>query len=210
MTELWRTLVGSHMWGMQRPDSDEDIAIITTTSTNDVFLEQIHKTKQYKEENHDITIYELGELIRGLQSGNVNYMWSVMSPCILSQTRNSLSELRQIVSENLSKNYFKAINGMATHNMYHFILHPDKLTAVEFKKKLNTIGRSLQYGINLLLYKKALFQKVDIKDKEELDKMMLNFAEVYKNSDLPEKPSPEPFERYLLKWRMYQFRQDYQ
>ena len=93
-------------------------------------------------------------MIFHLLKGNVNYLWCVMSPIIVSSHRSSLKELRQIVVKNLVKNCYNSIRGMAKHNIYHFIEKGD-MDSLLFKKKLNVIGRTLNFGINLLTFHKA-------------------------------------------------------
>jgi len=248
--ELFSTEVGSRMWRMEHEHSDFDRNVVYVTDSREFLLGERMQGKQVqnKEENTDYTYYEIGMLIRGLMSGNVNYLWTVMSPICLEQYRTSFTELRDVVSTNLSKDYYRSISGFASHNMYHFITGETKSKEIKeiqekqktgplvlgeqfklveehvkrqqkatreidresllFKKKLNVIGRTLKFGINLLLWHKAMFEKVDIKDEKELYDLKNELDKAYVNCTLPEKPNPEPFEKYLIKWRLHKLKKD--
>lgn len=228
MFELFTTIIGSHMWGMERPDSDFDYSTVYMIESENVLLGKNIRGKQKKDGIDDITYYELLPFIENLIKMNCNYLWGVMSPIIKYEYKNALRELREITSTNLAKNAFFSINGMAKHNIYHFItglrnkegaddtvnkrwtsksreIDPN---SVIYKKKLNVIGRSLKFGINLLTWEKCLFEKVNIKTEEELYDLKNKLNEAFKNSSLPEKPDKEPFEKYLIKWRLYKLKKD--
>lgn len=217
MFELFTTIIGSHIWNMQREDSDVDYATVYLADSKDVLLGKKIKGKQKQDEEKDITYYELGHFISNLVKGNVNFIWAVMSPLVVGEYKSALRELREITSTNLSKNCFYSINGLAKHNIHHFItgerqwntqsreIDPNSLI---YKKKLNVIGRTLKFGINLLTWEKCMFEKVDIKKEEELWDLKNKLNEAFKNSSLPEKPDKEPFEKYLIKWRLYKLKKD--
>jgi predicted nucleotidyltransferase len=206
--EVFRTNIGSHMWKMNRPDSDEDIAIVYLANSRDILLTNRIDGKQTITETLDTTYYELGKVIQELKKGNVNFLWVVMSPIIISEFRNLLKELRQIVAENAAKNCYYSIKGLAKHNIYHFIEKGDQESAL-YKKKLNVIARTIQFGINILLYGKYLFERTDIQTKNELDDLVIRLDQVYQSSTLPKDPSPEPFDNFLIKWRLWKIDQDF-
>lgn len=217
MFELFTTIVGSHMWSMERSDSDIDYATIYMQNSKDTLLGKHVRGKQTQEENLDTTYYELGHFVSNLLKGNCNFLWAVMSPIIEKEHKTALRELREITSTNLAKNCFYSINGLAKHNIYHFIsaVKHDKAPVREidresvlYKKKLNVIGRTLKFGINLLTWGKCMFQKVDIKTEEELGELKSKLNEAYKNSMLPEKPDKEPFEKFVIKYRVYKMKKE--
>lgn len=215
--KLFTTVIGSHMWGMEHPDSDLDYAIIYIADSKDILLGKHIRGKQVQDDFVDRTYYELGHFISNLLKGNCNFMWAVMSPIIEYEYKTSLRELREITSRNLAKNCYNSISGLAKHNIYHFITgeRHDKTPKREidresllYKKKLNVIGRTLKFGINLLTWEKCLFEKVNIKNEEELWDLKNKLNEAYKNSTLPEKPDKEPFEKYLVKWRLHKMKKE--
>ena len=136
---------------------------------------------------------------------NVNFVWAVMSPIIKVDKSNFLQELRQIVTDNKSKQVFWSIQGMARNNIKKFIIDGE-VGSRKYKKKLNVIGRTVQFGINYLLYGKFIFEPTDIKTKEELDTLMTRFSFLHGISQYPSKPDPEPFNRFLRKVRLYTLR----
>ncbi len=201
MNELFKVVVGSHMWKMERPDSDIDYNIIYLAPTTDILVGKTIRGKFVQEGKTDTTYYELGEVVQQLIKGNVNYIWMVSSPIVEFEHAAAKRKLYQIFTENLSCASYHSIMGMAKHNLYHFIELGDRDSDI-YKKKLNVIGRTLQFGINLLLYGKVLFEKTAITKREELDTLVIRLNEAYTSSPLPEKTNEEPFLEYLLEYRL--------
>jgi len=205
--ELWKVCIGSHMWGMERPDSDVDYVSIYLMS-GDKFLIGTRSNNfftQDKEKKIDHQRHEIGKCISEIKKMNVNFVWAVMSPIIKSQHRNWLQQLRQLVVENPSKQIFYSVKGMAKNNIKRFIESGEKNTAKYFKK-LNQISRSVNFAINYFLYGKFLFEKTSIKTKNELDLLMEKLQRLYEQSNYPDHPNPEPFNKYLKKIRLYSLR----
>ena len=208
MLELFRTNIGSHMWKMNHEGSDEDIGIVYMMDSRDLLLGKYPKGKQQHDvNNQDLVYYELSTVIEQLLKGNVNFLWLTMSPVIVSEYRNALKELREVVATNLSKQSYHSIAGIAKHNIYHFIQKGDRDSAI-YKKKLNLIGRTLKFGINLLTWGKCMYQKVDIQNEAELLELKTQLDQSYQSSTLPETPDPKPFEQYLIRWRLKYLQQE--
>lgn len=207
MLKLFTTNVGSHMWQMNHEKSDSDLHSVFMMDSKDFMLGKKKKGKFTQKDSVDTTCTELNQTINQLLKGNVNYLWAVMSPIFVEEYKSALRELREIVSSNLAKNCFHSINGLAKHNIYHFVTKGDRYSD-KYKKKLNVIGRSLKFGIGILTWGKCLFEKVDIKSEEELWSLKDRLNASYNNSALPDKPDPEPFEKYLIKWRLYKMKLD--
>jgi len=215
--KLFTTIVGSHMWGMERSDSDIDYATIYVANSKDILLNKQIRGKQIQNDKVDETYYELGHFISNLLKGNVNFLWAVMSPLVENEYKTSLRELREITSINIAKNCFYSINGLAKHNIYHFITGTKKWTSKNreidresllYKKKLNVIGRTLKFGINLLTWEKCLFEKVNIETEDELWELKNQLTEAYKNSMLKEEPDKKSFETYVIKWRLHKMKKE--
>lgn len=206
MLELFKTCIGSHMWKMNHDYSDKDVAIIYIADTRDILLGKKIKGKQkyIEESDMDITYYEIGHVIRYLIKGNVNFIWAVMSPIIFNEYKSTLRQLREIVATQISKNIFHSINGLAQHNIYHFI--QDKEKDGIYYKKLNVIARTLKFGINALIWGKYMFEKTSITTEDELYKLKEQLNNAYNTSTLPEKPNREMYERYLIKWRLFKMK----
>jgi len=206
MFEIFTTNVGSHMWKMDHDYSDIDLATVYIQDSKDFLLGKQAKGKQVinEETNTDVTYYELGRVINYLLKGNVNYIWAVMSPIIVNDIGSSLKELRGIVGSNVAKNCFNSINGMARHNIYHYI---EKKGDTSYKR-LNVIGRTIQFGINALMWGKYMFEKTEIENVKELYDLKEILNNAYNTSALPEKPDPRLYESYLIKWRIKRMRKE--
>ncbi|TFF90328.1 MAG: hypothetical protein EU548_03570 [Promethearchaeota archaeon] len=207
MRELFCTNVGSHIWKMNHKNSDIDLVSVYMMDSKNFLLGKQVRGKQKKDGDIDLVIYEIGHVIHHLLKGNCNFLWCVMSPIVVRKYRNALNELREVVANNLAKNCYNSINGLAKHNIYHYIEKGDRQSLLH-KKKLNVIGRTLKFGINLLTWGKCMFQKVDIENEEELYLLKEQLNKAYMYSTLPEKPNKEPFEKYLIRWRLKKMRED--
>jgi len=91
--ELFTTIIGSHIWRMNRPDSDLDLAVVYMTDSKNVLLGESLKGSQKQKGNEDIVYYEISHVISNLLKGNCNYQWAVMSPIVKSKYKTALSKL---------------------------------------------------------------------------------------------------------------------
>jgi len=209
---FFKSCLGSHIWGMNHRYSDIDVGLVYLMNSRDVLLGKRVKPKHQLKGYHDYVCYELGHVISHLLKGNVNFLWLVFSPIIMYEYKCCLTELKKIVLENLSKNFYHSINGLANHNLHHLIEGINRKEiepySLKFKKKLNIIGRTLIFGINLFLHERCIFEKVDINSEEEIHKMWSFFQELHEKSKLPPAPNPKPFEDYLIKWRLQKMELD--
>jgi len=200
---MFTTVTGSHMWNMNRPDSDKDISTVYIVNSEEFIRHGIPKRGKFKQSNVvDNQIYEIGNVINLLiKDCNVNMVWAVMSPLIENEHNNCLKQLRQILMENMSKKIYYSIEGMTRNNIRDFIMKGDHQSDL-YKKKLNVIGRGIQFGINMLIYKKAIFQPIHITHSSQLNDLMLQLMEAFEKTTLPLEIDPKPFEDYLYKWRV--------
>lgn len=207
--ELFSTNIGSHLWKMNHDDSDIDIGEVDIMDSRSFLLGIKVKGKHKKKDeyNRDVQIQEIGHLISYLIKGNINAIWVVMSPLKVREYHGALGELREIVAKNYSKQTYHSVRGLAKHNVYHFIEHGDR-ESLKYKKKLGIIGRTLMFGINLLLWEKAMFNPVSIKNAEEIDELLERLSKALEQSKLPEKCNPEPFQNYLIKYRLLKLKLD--
>jgi len=212
MWELFKTNIGSHMWKMNNAQSDEDLASVYVMNSAN-FLTRINldkkiRGKQKHNVNHqDLTWYELSSTIEHLLKGNINFIWTVMSPIVLYERDTALRELREIVQANLSKKIYHSTKGITEHNIYHFIKKGDR-ESKRFQKKLNLIGRSLQFGITVLEKGICEFKKIHINNEDEIRALQQKLEIAYTNSKLPEETNSKPFMDYLLKWRLIKLHED--
>ena len=224
---LFRTIVGSHMWGQHHSESDTDLFKCYVFDSRSFLLGNRHDGGHHsedKEKNEETTSYEIGHVIRQLQKGNVNFLWGVMSPKVALFNTNinpNVWDLRKIVLDNLSKNYVHSIRGFAMHNLKHWfglkvnkVLCMDGFTRYYVEKKkeprllpkdkkyykiLNTCARTLDFGIKLLRDGKVDFENPMGAVRPYNILHLLDKLEIaYEGSKLPERPNKESFEDFLL------------
>jgi len=119
---VWRSTVGSHMWGMNHAGSDFDIFEVIIQNTHEVLAgRQIRGGKEEKSDNPptDKTIYEIGHVVEQLQKGNINFLWGLVSPVSVYTEwgKGFQSELKKIVLDNLPKNFIHSITGLVRQNL---------------------------------------------------------------------------------------------
>jgi len=109
-----------------------------------------------------------------------------------------LRELRTIVENNVAKNCFHSIHGLAVHNYKKYIETGKDLS----NKRINIITRTLLFGMNLLEKNEFNFQSTQNTQPEIIVKFIYDLEEIYQISDLPEKPDEKVYRDYLLKLRL--------
>lgn len=213
-TELWRSEIGSGMWGVQKKDID--IMIIYCVNTNKILRgEHVYITrpnKKYKEPKrygeYDVEeqSQELGHLVNKLIDGNVNAIWSVMShfkeiPAIYLNIHN---DLNTIVRSNLSKSSYKSIRGMA---ISQYLDNTKRANAVNMTvgKAYRGAWRVAEFGVRLLLDNKIIFKAHPhdyIPTEEEVMNKIKELDEAYESSTLPEKSNEDEFRDFLYHVRL--------
>jgi len=223
---LFRTIVGSHMWGHHHSESDTDMFECYVVDTRSILLgNRYNKCKRTEGDNVETTSCEIGHVIEELLKGNINFLWGVMSPKFDFVTRNinpNVWDLRETVRENLSKNCVHSIRGFVIHNLKHwFGIELDAVHSVEqfnkgyviVKKKLpklipedkkywkilNTCARTLDFGIKLL--RDGILDFDNPRGAYSVGDIIILLGELekaYNESPLPDKPDSEPFEKFLL------------
>jgi predicted nucleotidyltransferase len=202
---LWKTLVGSHVWKMNRPDSDEDLFVGQIVDIRSILLGNRHDGGHVTQtEEKDEVRFEIGHVIREVMKGNFNIVLGVVSP-IIKESSPEFEALRTIVLNNPTKNMYNSIHGMAMHNLKHFI--EEKRGGVADKqglylKKLNTITRNLRYGITLLETGKYVFKGTNDSDPKIINTLLEELDIAFINSSLPMKIDPMIYEDLLIKIRM--------
>ena len=203
---LWETNVGSHMWRMNHDKSDFDIFQAYVESSREILRGTASlKSSQDKCDNTDYAIHEIEHIIRHRLKGNVNFLWGIHSPIIITDS-DALQVLRGISAKNISKNCFHSINGLAKKNMKKYIegtppsweeLHPMDLESKR-QKKSRIIYRTLHFGIVILKTRLFEFRPIGkVITPKELDDMKEELNLAYDESELPESPDEEPFREFL-------------
>ena len=204
---LWTTNVGSHMWGMNHAKSDTDYFSCYLASTHGILAgtEKCASKQTTEEGDIDRAVHELGKTIHYLSKGNVNFLWGVYSPIIVDGG-GFLKDLRE-QAPFPGANAFHSIRGMAKHNYKHFILdeRAESMDSAKFQKKLNTIARTVQFGITLLKDEEIRFEKVKDVTEAECVQMMRELEAAYDETKLPELPA---WDDEILEW-LVEVRQNY-
>jgi predicted nucleotidyltransferase len=200
---LFKTLVGSHMWGMNTPQSDRDIMVVFQQDTKEILSGygiQTGKVHNMVVENGvecDYQYMEIGHLVNLLLKGNINAFWTVTSPCVV-ESSPVLDDLRILANNNLSKMLNPSINGMAISQMNDEYKRPSMEG-----KGFRTALRTLNQGIAIFETGKIEFNSVGQHIAE--DDVKTAFKELnsaYAHTKLPEKPDENLFRSFLYNVRV--------
>lgn len=144
---------------------------------------QIHD----KENKVDTTYHEIHKVVKEVIKGNVNFLWAVTSPLPI-ETTHELLQLRSMLQAHPSKNCFHSIRGLAKSNVKKYFDSNWCDTAPEWKiqKKLNTIARTLQFGIEVLDTGFFIYEPYREASLNEVENLMDAIEEAYEESKLPD------------------------
>lgn len=144
MRGLYTSVVGSHAWGMERPDSDWDFWSIYQVPSREFLLGRRHEgghessgTLYGHGEPWDLSKFEIGHHINQLMKGNINHVVAVFAPragtmggnwqnpapswkSMFKEPGNQpvvKKDLMRILAENPAKNIYRSVNGMTTANL---------------------------------------------------------------------------------------------
>jgi len=203
---LWKTSVGSHLWGMNHEGSDIDVYEAVQVPTRHLLLGRgiprfANRVDSSDTMKYDIQTHEIGRVVEQVLDGNVNHLWGVFSPIVLTtdnDSRDLLASLRRISERNFSKRCYGSLQGLARKNVEKYIA-TGKDTSV---KRLNIIARTVQMGITLLMEGRIEFKATSVTTPEEVSVLILKMKIAHELSRLPDDP-PEPhlLEDWLLSVR---------
>ncbi len=203
MQTLWSTNIGSHAWMMNRHDSDIDIFSAYIVPSKKILDGSIkgsgsHCSGSSEAGEEDRVYHEIGKIIDELIKGNINFLVGTLSPIILSQHKNCLNELKEIVYKHgQTKACTHSIRGLAVHNYRKYIIGSDTARDYPIIKKCNTINRTLLFGINLMNGNGFEFNPVKDQTPGDVRELIAEFDKAVSTSPLPDKTDPEPFRQYL-------------
>lgn len=205
MSELFTTIVGSHVWRMDTPKSDIDIATVRIEPTIDVLKNIANIKTTFVSGVEDKTSYEIGPLIEGLIKCNIDSMKMVVSPVpSIYELKGYKEELCAIIYNNLSKDIFNSTHGLGSGNYKKYIIRRKE---VDNPKRVNTICRTLQFGITALETGKIKFEPY-YGTIEEIPEMLRDIQVARINSSLPEHSDPNPFREFLYNIRIKELNGD--
>ncbi|MFZ2473124.1 MAG: nucleotidyltransferase domain-containing protein [Methanothrix sp.] len=206
MKTMFISCVGSHMWGMQSPESDIDLVMIYIAPTRAILRgDRISLTVRQQittlgGEIYDTLGWEIGHLINQLIKGNVNAIWYATSPLVIKPS-NIQEELSALVQANLCRQTYHSIKGMAESQ-----IKSEEKPAENPKiagKGYRTALRTLNFGIELLSEGRICFAPVlRTPGAEQVMEKVRRLEEAYAASPLPDRPDEDAFREFLLRLRL--------
>lgn len=208
---FWETNVGSHMWQMERPESDTDIfaCVISRTDSLLAGYPPARPNAFTKEEpdggKRDYSVFEIGHVVNQVIKSNVNFLWGVFSPLRLrvdAELRPQYDEFMQLAKISLSKDCYHSIHGLAKSNYERYIRDkdlPDKKRA----KKARQVVRTIRFGINLLEEETLVFAPVWEAVLSDIPIALKDLEKAHSVSKLPETcPNEKAIRDWLVRLRM--------
>ena len=193
MRTLFRTVIGAHIWHMEHEGSDTDVFECYQTPTIDLLrgkggIKSFFEPKQ--EGNRDMARHELQAVINQLMKGNLNFVIGVMSP-IVERSGPVHEELVNLFTQHPPKNVYYSTKGMVVHNVKLYYKELDNLP-----KKVNTILRAINFGINYLKTGEVKFEPYT-GVRQQIEGKLVELDEAYRTSTLEER-LPEGMVRDIL------------
>lgn len=208
MRTLWITNMGSHVWQMNRPDSDIDIFTSYVVPSKDI-LSGVnrgygsHASGGLCVGEMDTVSHEIGKIVEQLIKGNINFLIGTLSPLVMFERDDYLRSLKSIIYEyGETKACTHSIRGLAVHNYKKYIIGSDTARDYPITKKCNLINRTLLFGINLMNGNGFEFNPVTRQTPEDVKNLLEEFDKAVIASDLHDKTNSEPFQEYLLGVRL--------
>lgn len=198
------TEVGSGMWGTRQLSSDYDLVIVYRASTRDILSGRyIRPTLPNKhgvmigEREYDFSYFEIGHLCSLLKKGNVNAIWSILSPEVIYMTP-TMKMLRDIISLTHTKDIVHSGVGMTESQLSDAV----KRQAVRpYEKALATAYRTANFVLNHLMKGTWEFNGCNYATEEQVQGL-IDAIHVYDlNSNLESMPV-EDIESWLCNLRI--------
>jgi len=204
MKVIGKTMIGSHIWGMNHENSDEDYFEIYLDSTENLFRGTPQNDSVFTQKDGvDTHSHELGKVINQLLKGNINFLIGVTSPIVVETTK-TFDELKKITLHNLSKQTYYSVKGMALGNYKKYVGELDlkDTTGINITEhKCNQIIRGIQFGITLLKYRTLEYKPFTGGTAEMIKQKMDELDKAFSESTIPEVPDEEEFRVFLRNTR---------
>ena len=194
--KIAETIVGSQLFGYQRPDSDTDFFEIYFADTYDILTGKLFRAKHTKKDGNDYATYEIGQVIHEVMKGNINFICGVLGSWghyLLYEATDTtcFNELKDILFANPAKNIYHSIAGISR----------DAIRKNDAKNLLRSYAL-LQFGMEYLFDIVRFDYDGPVQPTvEDVTAMLGRFVKAYNECDKPEDPPSEPYLDYLVKWR---------
>lgn len=187
MRTLFVTNCGSHMWKMERPDSDTDLFKAYIAPTYDILSGIGHQNSHFGQtDDTDTASHEVGVVINQLIKGNVNFIWGVHSPLIVEDEFGSLAHLREL-TRIPSANCYHSIKGLAYSNYTKYVVNRDEQPEL-WQKRMNMVCRTLLFGINVLHRHEYWFEPVRNGTPEKVEEYLKALDDAKAETTLAQSP----------------------
>lgn len=200
---ILKTLHGSHAWGMNHVESDEDVFSVYAHPTREILRNDGAPSKSVRNyqqgADYDEIFHEAGHVVKMLQGGNINYIIGVMSPEVKYSTKEG-EHLRKIMRDYPSKSVYNSAYGLAYSNYSKYILSGQDDTP----KKRALIYRTLHFAQRLISDGVYDFITVDPADVDiaVLAKAFADLKRAHDESTLRPKMSQDLLKDWLLELRL--------
>jgi hypothetical protein len=218
-TTLWESIVGSHMWEMNRPDSDVDVVVITEAPLMSIIIGDQTRPKDEgkldpkdfktwlklpKTHEVDVMWMEIGQLVNLLKKGNINAIWYTMSPLYADHVHSEWHErLKRIVMDNISVKTWESVRGMTLHTLGDSYRKGNAGENFQQDKKIRVAGRNVRF-MESLLEGVMSFRPSKFDDREKILAAVNEIDRRIKEKEysIKEDIPPIPFNNFLYEFRL--------
>lgn len=203
---LWRTIWGSHIWGMDNPTSDLDCCVVykvapslLARAVDTPALFDPHRVGWHgRTPTGDEHQYELGRAVSLLMGGSMTMLLGVISPIVLEAHGTALAELRKLLEEAPSKAFFSSVlRDLADSERLMERARDERM----YLKHLRIACRNLRFAITLFTHGRYELVPSAAVDVSELETLRAELYVSHRDSRLPYRFDPRPFVDYLARWR---------
>lgn len=198
---LWVMNVGSHLWGMNRPDSDLDLFECYVAPTRDILSGRTAPGGAHfsQKDGIDLQSHEVGKWVDMLLKMNLNYLIGLFSPLIYQEDNpRKRMELRHIIENGLSQQAYYPIRGMVQQNFRKYV----ESGADTSERRLNKIARVAAFGVLLLTERRLVFNAYSGSTVEDIRRFLELLDVAKRQSPLPEFTPTETVEA-ARNWLMH-------
>lgn len=210
---LWEARTGSHLWQMERPDSDIDATVIYAIPTRHLLAGRYgpvtmpQQVCEFAGDTYDTQFIEVGHLISLLSRGNFTALIAAVAPAVWDMRHHDRHRhLRHIIGSNPSKAIIPSVRGMAQGYMKSAEKAIAESDHAMRAHKLQGAARVLQFGAHYLTTGEINFDPVPfhIVSPEQVDPFFETFEQACSESEHPDLPPVKALEDWLYQMRLFE------